>query len=271
MERRASPQNGARHPPALPPLPTTSASRPQWSAVGDTPEAPERLVAVRTPPGAQHLPRPEATANNRRWVVGSPSNFGGVTGGGGPPPFLKPNKCLLRQRPGHGRRFGSVRRGSKGGGGGVGLAASCRSRPSGVGFLPCPTTRLNYLTVRFQGRADYRQPPDPTEAQVGGRYRRPVCRRARGKGCGRGLGLARGGQVSKGGGRGGPGPKSLWTRTVHFVCSHDGHVGPGATLPPPAAYGHSNTALGPAPHPATPPENPSLLHPFRVAPAPPPH
>ena len=31
----------------------------------------------------------------------------------------------------------------------VGLAASCRSRPSGVGFLPCPTTRLNYLTVRF--------------------------------------------------------------------------------------------------------------------------
>ena len=30
----------------------------------------------------------------------------------------------------------------------VGLAASCRSRPSGVGFLPCPTTRLNYLTVR---------------------------------------------------------------------------------------------------------------------------
>ena len=51
----------------------------------------------------------------------------------------------------------------------VGLAASCRNRPSGVGFLPCPTTRLNYLTVRFQGRADYRQPPDPTEAQMGGR------------------------------------------------------------------------------------------------------
>ena len=84
----------------------------------------------------------------------------------------------------------------------VGLAASCRSRPSGVGFLPFPTTRLNYLTVRFQGRADYRQPPDPTEAQVGGRYRRPACRRARGQGCGRGLGLARGGQVWPGA----PGP-----------------------------------------------------------------
>ena len=42
----------------------------------------------------------------------------------------------------------------------VGLAASCRSRPSGVGVLPCPTTRLNYLTVRVQGRAGYRQPPD---------------------------------------------------------------------------------------------------------------
>ena len=71
-----------------------------------------------------------------------------------------------------------------------------------MGFLPCPTTRLKYLTVRFQGRADYRQPPDPTEAQVGGRYRRPVCRRARGQGCGRGLGLARGGQVWPGA----PGP-----------------------------------------------------------------
>ena len=39
----------------------------------------------------------------------------------------------------------------RGGVGWVGLAASCRSRPSGVGFRPCPTTRLNYLTVRFQG------------------------------------------------------------------------------------------------------------------------
>ena len=38
-----------------------------------------------------------------------------------------------------------------GGLGWVGLAASCRSRPSGVGCLPCPTTRLNYLTVQFQG------------------------------------------------------------------------------------------------------------------------
>ena len=89
-----------------------------------------------------------------------------------------------------------------GGLGWVGLAASCRSRPSGVGFLPCPTTRLNNLTVRCQGRADYRQPPDPTEAQVGGRYRRPVCRRARGQGRGRGLGLACGGQVWPGA----PGP-----------------------------------------------------------------
>ena len=82
-----------------------------------------------------------------------------------------------------------------GGLGWVGLAASCRSRPSGVGFLPRPTTRLNYLTIRFQCRANYQQPPDPTEAQVGGRYRRPVCRRARGQGRGLGLGLARGGQV----------------------------------------------------------------------------
>ena len=72
-----------------------------------------------------------------------------------------------------------VQRGARGGLGWVELAASCRSRPSGVGFRPCPTTRLNYLTVRFQGRADCRQPPDLTEAQVGGRYRRPVCRRAR--------------------------------------------------------------------------------------------
>ena len=75
-----------------------------------------------------------------------------------------------------------------GGLGWVGLAAWCRSRPSGVGVLPCPTTRLNNLTVRFQGRADYRQPPDPTEALVGGRYRRPVCRRARGQGLGWGVG-----------------------------------------------------------------------------------
>ena len=71
-----------------------------------------------------------------------------------------------------------------GGLGWVGLAAWCRSRPSGVSVLPCPTTRLNNLTVRFQGRAGYRQPPDPTEALVGGRYRRPVCRRARGQGLG---------------------------------------------------------------------------------------
>ena len=96
----------------------------------------------------------------------------------------------------------SLRGGGGVGLGWVGLAASCRSRPSGVGFLPCPTTRLNNLTVRFQGRADYRQPPDPTEAQVGGRYRRLVCRRARGQGCGRGLGLACGGQVWPGA----PGP-----------------------------------------------------------------
>ena len=63
-----------------------------------------------------------------------------------------------------------------------------------MGFLPCPSTRLNYLTVRFQGRADYRQPPDPTEAQVGGRYRRPVCRRARGQGVGGGWALRVGGK-----------------------------------------------------------------------------
>ena len=62
-----------------------------------------------------------------------------------------------------------------------------------MGVLPCPTTRLNYLTVRFQGRADYRQPPDPTEAQVGGRYRRPVCRRARGQGVGWAAGWGPGG------------------------------------------------------------------------------
>ena len=45
----------------------------------------------------------------------------------------------------------------------VGLAASCRSKPSGAGFLSCLATRLNNLTVRFQGRADYRQPPDPSK------------------------------------------------------------------------------------------------------------
>ena len=54
--------------------------------------------------------------------------------------------------------------------------------------LPCPTMRLNNLTVRFRGRADYRQPPDPTEALAGGRYCRPVCRRARGQGVGRAVG-----------------------------------------------------------------------------------
>ena len=98
------------------------------------------------------------------------------------------------------RVFNSPRSRGGGGGGGlgwVGLAASCRSRPSGVGVLPCPTTRLNCLTVRFQGRADYRQPPDPTEAQVGGRYRRPVCRRARGPGVGWAAGCwARGARFS---------------------------------------------------------------------------
>ena len=88
-------------------------------------------------------------------------------GGGGGPPL---ERSGLRTGWGLGRK-------APAGGGGVGLAASCRSRLSGVGLLPCPTTRLNYLTLRFQGRADYRQSPDPTEAQVGGRYRRPVCGR----------------------------------------------------------------------------------------------
>ena len=67
---------------------------------------------------------------------------------------------------------------------GLGWRPHAGAAPRGVGVLPCPTTRLNNLTVRFQGRADYRQPPDPTEALVGGRYRRPVCRRARGQGVG---------------------------------------------------------------------------------------
>ena len=116
-----------------------------------------------------------------------------------PPESLWHDKTVV-WRGGGGARFSAT--GGGGGLGWVGLAASCRSRPSGVGFLPYPTTRLNYLTVRFQGRADYRQPPNPTEAQVGGRYRRPVCRRVRGQGCGRGLGLARGGQVWPGA----PGP-----------------------------------------------------------------
>ena len=120
------------------------------------------------------------------------------------PPRVPWCVCCVSSRS---RGIGPIRCGGWGVNGGVGLgwvglAASCRSRPSGVGFLPCPTTRLNNLTVRFQGRADYRQPPDPTEAQVGGRYRRPVCRRARGQGCGRGLGLACGGQVWPGA----PGP-----------------------------------------------------------------
>ena len=111
-----------------------------------------------------------------------------------------------------------------GGGGGlgwVGLAASCRSRPSGVGFLACPTTRLNYLTVRFQGRADYRQPPDPTEAHMGGRYRCPVCRRARGQGCGRGPGLARGGG---GGGRRGGHPLNPNKEAGHETQPASGSV-----------------------------------------------
>ena len=56
--------------------------------------------------------------------------------------------------------------------------ASYRSRPPGLGILPCPTTRLNCLTVRFQGRSDYRQPPDLTGALVSGRRRRRVCWRA---------------------------------------------------------------------------------------------
>ena len=54
------------------------------------------------------------------------------------------------------RRTPTAQRPAVGGLGWGGLAASCRSRPSSVGFLPCPTTKLNYLTVRFQGRADYR-------------------------------------------------------------------------------------------------------------------
>ena len=33
--------------------------------------------------------------------------------------------------------------------------ASCRSRVSGLGVLACLTTRLNNLTVQFQGRPDY--------------------------------------------------------------------------------------------------------------------
>ena len=78
-----------------------------------------------------------------------------------------------------------------------------------MGFLPCPTTRLNYLTVWFQALADYRRPPDPTEEQVGRIYRHPVCRRARGKGCGRGPGVACGGQVWPGA----PGPAGRpWER-----------------------------------------------------------
>ena len=88
--------------------------------------------------------------------------------------------CGEPARDGSPQRRGPIGRGL----GWVGSAAWCRSRPSGVGVLPCPTTRLNNLNVRFQGRADYRQPPDPTEALVGGRYRRPMCRRARGLGLG---------------------------------------------------------------------------------------
>ena len=94
-----------------------------------------------------------------------------------------------------------------------------------MGFLPCPTTRLNNLTVRFQGRADYRQPPDPTEAQVGGRYRRPVCRRARGQGCG-----------------GGAGP-SLLGASVAW-CSRPGGADHGSlTLSPPGSSGPGHRIL----------------------------
>ena len=42
------------------------------------------------------------------------------------------------------------------GGGGGWDRGSCWSRVSGLGILPCLTTRLNNLTVRLQGRADYR-------------------------------------------------------------------------------------------------------------------
>ena len=34
----------------------------------------------------------------------------------------------------------------------------------GLGVLPCPSPRLNTLTVWFRGRVDYRQPPDVTRA-----------------------------------------------------------------------------------------------------------
>ena len=44
-----------------------------------------------------------------------------------------------------------------------GRGGSCRSRVSGLGVLACLTTRLNNLTVRFQGRVDYRQSPDSAE------------------------------------------------------------------------------------------------------------
>ena len=118
----------------------------------------------------------------------------------------------------------------------IGLAASCGSMPSGVGFLPCPTTRLNYLTVRLQGRADYRQPPNHTEAQVGGRS---VCRRAGEQGCGRGLGLARGGQVW-------PGAPALVRRPWEPDAEPTRESWARASHPP----GHRETGCPPFPHQA---------------------
>ena len=60
----------------------------------------------------------------------------------------------------------------------VELVASCRA---GLRVLPCPTTRLNFPTARFQVRVDSQQPVDLTEAVMIGRWYRLACGRARGE------------------------------------------------------------------------------------------
>ena len=78
--------------------------------------------------------------------------------------------------------------GPQGGGGGggtcwggwVGLGQGLTQEQAlGPGRPSLPNhQRLDRPTARFQGRADYRRPPDLTAALVSGRHRRLVCMRA---------------------------------------------------------------------------------------------
>ena len=86
-----------------------------------------------------------------------------------------------------------------------------------MGFLPCPTTRLNYLTVRFQGRADYRQPPDRRWAED----TVVLCVGAR---AGRGVG---GGWALRVGGKCGLVLQARWGGHGSLTLSPPGSSGPG--------------------------------------------